>query len=237
MIEKLIQRMASATTAKELLAYKTQVTELYNEVFAKLSDEIHNITNYEDIKSLHDLESPMMAYYGLDFYEKCGIPFLKEHHPETIDIIEFVILFYTIQIFDLLENGFWNETSLCIYDKERHADCFSRVEKMNFTESSLYKQNLFISLWFYFMRVITLEDNEREFPFDHESCTDVFYIDDDYYEYALDIIYENYDGSQYARIINKILGIYRMRFTKMLYLLEYQPLFVSVGFKYLCTII
>ena len=66
---------------------------------------------------------------------------------------------------------------------------------------------------------------------------DTFYLDDRKYEKVLDIIYKNYDGSKYSNAINGIRGVYEIRFTKHIYVSKYQPLFVHVGYKYLCTIV
>ena len=133
MIEKLMNELMQAKTSDEILAHKPQILDLYNSLYDKIYNQVCSITNYNDIKYLHDLESPMMAYYGPYFYSKCGIPFLRERNSETIDIIEFSILFYTLQVFELLENGFYDEASLCIYDKERSIDVFDHTEKINLT--------------------------------------------------------------------------------------------------------
>lgn len=93
-------------------------------------------------------------------------------------------------------------------------------------------------LWYYFMRVIAISDNEgRTFAIDYGNDTDIFYLTDEQHEELLDMIYRNYNDSSYSHIIDGILGNYKIRFSKMKYILEYQPLFVEVGYKYLCTII
>lgn len=236
MIETLMNKLMRAKTADEILSYKQEILDLYNVMYNKICNQTYSITNFDDIKSLHALEFPMMAYYGPSFYSQCGIPFLKEHNTETIDIIEFSILFYSLQILELLENGFYDEASLCIYDEERHFDVFDHIDKVNLT-SYKYKQDLFAVLWFYFMSVITIEGNDREFTLEYDSNPDIFYITDEKYEDVLDMIYKNYDGSKYSHIVDKILGRYRIRFTKMKYIIEYQPLFVKVGYKYLCAVV
>lgn len=67
----------------------------------------------------------------------------------------------------------------------------------------------------------------------HENECDILYIDDEKYETMLDTIYSNLSESKYKNIIDGILGIYKMRFTKMQYMLEYQPMFVRVAHKYI----
>ena len=69
---------------------------LYDGLYQKMQSEIYTITNFDDIKILHDLEELMIAYYGPNFYEKCGISFLKKHNPNTISVLEITVLFYTI---------------------------------------------------------------------------------------------------------------------------------------------
>lgn len=235
MIEKIMKELMNAGSTDEILAYKSSVVGLYNSMYNKICNQGLSVTNYYDIKSLHSLEDPMMAYYGPYFYRKCGIPFLKKHNPSTIEVIEFSVLFYSLQIMELMEDGFFDEASLCIYDEELYNDVFDHIEKINLC-SYKYKQYLFSVLWFYFMRVISIEDNEREFTLEYDFNTDIFYLDDEKHEEVIDLIYKNYNNSKYSSIIDKILGIYRIRFTKMKYILEYQPLFVKVGYEYICAI-
>ena len=235
MIQKLINDLMKSDTAEKIMSYKPQILDLYNSLNKKIENQTYSITNFEDIENLHRLKYPMMAYYGPYFYSQCGFPFLKEHNPKTIDIIEFSVLFYSIQILELLENGFFDKASLCIYDINRSLEIFDHTEKINLTEYK-YKKDLFAVLWFYFMEVITIEDNNREFTIEYDNNTDIFYLGDEKHEAVLDMIYKNYDGSEYSSAINRILGIYRMRFTKMKYILEYQPLFVEVAYEYLCAI-
>lgn len=238
MIEKTINELLKAETREEILSYKQQILDLYDDLYEKicphsLYEKSLCITNFEDIKMLHEMEEPMMAYYGPDFYSKCGIPFLKEHNSKTVDILELTVLFYSIQIIDFLENGFYDHVDLCIY--ESLTEVFDRTEEINLTRYK-YKQNLFAVLWFYFMKVITIEGN-REFSIEYDCDTDIFYLTDETYEEVLDLTYKNFNGSNYFHIINEILGIYRVRFTKMEYILKYQPLFVEVGYRYLCTLL
>ena len=52
-----------------------------------------------------------------------------------------------------------------------------------------------------------------------------------------DSIYTNFKDSKYFFAIERILGAYRIRFTKMKYILEYQPMFVKVAYTYLHSIL
>lgn len=234
MIRELMNNLMKVETKDEILTFKPQIMDLYNVLCEKMRSQICSITNFDDIKMLNDLESHMMAYYGPHFYNKCGIPFLKEHNPETIDILELSVLFYSLQIISLIENGFYLDTSLCFY-KNPMDDIFDHVEKIDLTEYR-YKQNLFNILWFYFVQVVTLDYNTREFTIEYDDKQDIFYLSTEKYEEVIDMIYKNVDGSQYYQVVKRILGQYRMRFTKMEYILKYQPLFVNAGYKYLCTL-
>ncbi len=226
MIENLINELAKANTREKILSFKTQISELYNEIYEKICSQGCSITNYEDIKMLHKLHFPMQAYYGPYFYDKLGVPFLKEHNPPTIDILEFIVLFYSLQVINLLENGFFDKVS---------ENSFYTSPTEIFTKS---KQDLFVALWCYFQRVITIKDDTREFSVIDDKCNlIIFYLSDDEYEDVIDITYRNIVDSNYFFVIGKILGIYRLRFTKMQYVLKYQPVFVNVGYEYLCTLI
>lgn len=233
MIEKLIKKMAEARTPEELLAFKPEVEKAYDDLYEKIDGEFFiGIANYEDIKSLHALKMPMMAYYGPSFYKECGIPFLKEHNTKTIDIIEFIVLFYSLQVLELLESGYWKETYLCIINEK--LDEIEGMEKVDF--ATRYKEknegSLLFALWYYFIRMLNLTDKEYEIQI-NEDC---FYVGTEDYEKALNVTFRNFADSKYQQIIETILGRYRTRFTKMLYILKYQPIFVDVAYEYLCAI-
>lgn len=233
-MNNLINKLMKARTVDEILSYKGQVLDLYENLYKKISSQSYSITNFDDIKMLHDLELPMMAYYGHCFYGECGIPFLKEKNPRTIDVLDLAVLFYSIQVMNLLEKGFYDNATLCIYNT--NLDVFDYTKEINLTKYK-YKKELFAVLWFYFLQVITIKDDTREFTIEYDCDIDTYYLDDKNYEEVLDITYTNFDSSNYSEVINRILGVYRLRFTKMEYILKYQPLFVEAGYKYLCTLI
>lgn len=229
MIENLINELAKANTKDEILSYKSQISKLYNELYEKIcfQNSCVYIQNYRDIKMLHELRMPMMAYSD-SFYDKFAIPFLKEHNSETIDILEFVVLFYILQVINLLENGFFNKASKWIYKNSK----FDHTEKINLTDNT---KNLFCLLWCYFMEVINIKDDTRQFTIAYDED---FYLNDEKYEEVIDAIYESLKcDSRYFLVIGKILGQYRLRFTKMKYIIKYQPLFVNVGYEYFWTLI
>lgn len=233
MFEKIINELAKAQTTDEIISYKSQILKLYTEIYSEICSKGCCITNYHDIETLYNLNSPMAAYYGTRFYEECGIPFLKKHNSMTINILNFIVLFYSLQIINLLENGFFNKVSKCIY-KHPEDMVFEHTEKINLTDN---KQNLFAVLWSYFVCVITIGDDTREFIMEYDGKQEIFYLTDEKYEIVIDTIYKSLDGNDYFNIIDKILGKYKTRFTKMQYIATHQPLFVDVGYKYLCSLI
>ena len=148
-------------TSEEILSYKPQVLELYDKVFQKTNEENCFIGNYNDIKCLHFLKSPMAAFYGNTFYKDSGLPFIKEHRPETIYVLELIVLFYTIQIIELLENGFWDKVRLCVYEIPQMPNTLDHIEKVNYVKMER-TNSLFLSLWDYFKALITIKDNGYE---------------------------------------------------------------------------
>lgn len=233
MIEPLIEKLMKAETNNQILSYKPQILELYNDLYEKIRSRGCSILNYEDIKMLHNLSSYMQAYYGTLFYEKGGIPFLRANNPRTIDILEFVVLFYSLQVINLLESGFYNEASKCIY-KHPTDLVFERTEKINLADN---QHSLFAVLWLYFVQVITIKDNTSEFTMEYNGEQVIFYLTDEKYEKVLDIIYESINNDNcFCVVIESILGRYRTRLTKIEYISKYQPLFVNVGYDYLCAL-
>ena len=57
------------------------------------------------------------------------------------------------------------------------------------------------------------------------------------YEEVMEFICEKYRNSYFEVVINRILGIYQVRFTKMKYIMEYQNLFVKVMCDYINQIV
>lgn len=217
MIEELISKINQAKTPAEILSYKPIIMDRYNDLGNKICNQNCSILNYEEIKMLHELNSPMMAYYGSSFFDKCGIPFLKEHNSNTIDIIEMAILFYSLQICELLKCG--------LLSKE--------MDRLN----NLSEQDLFWKIWYYFKEIITCNNDTRQITVPYENETEEFYVTDEYYEKIIDLTFASYKNSKFMCIINRILGIYKIRFSKMMYVIDYQPLFVEVGYMYLNAIV
>lgn len=220
MFTELVTKLNKAKSFAEILRAKPSIEESYDAAYEKLCERSCFIQNYRDIEALHNLGSSMAAYFGPAFYQRCGIPFLKEHNPVTLEIIEFSILFYTLQMCELIENGLLKE------------------EEVRLIEDSWAQEMFFCALWEYFTRLIIAEDIEdRRIEIgDGSGGFTVRILDDSYFEEMVDVICRNYGGSKYSRIITRIFGMYQSRFTKMLYIIKCQPLFVEVGFEYLSAV-
>lgn len=248
MFKKLLENLINAKTKEEILSYRTKVCELQERLFKETGHGIYTYRSYDVIKLLYGAKYPMISYYGFEFLEECGIPFLKEHDPEAIAVIEIVSLFYIMQVIDLLEKGYFENVRLCEpkFDARNGVEYFCSSRDVNLTKGK-YKKNLFIIIMRYFLQVITIEkdnqdrniviecidENEEKYKVKYEA----FYLDDEEYEKVIDLIYDNYKGSSYANLIEQILGRYKMRFTKMEYVMKYQPMFVQVAFDYIDAIL
>lgn len=234
MIEELIKEMNGAKTPEELMAFKPKILGLIDAGCLDVSENGCGITNYEDIHNMVSMKSSMTAYFGFNFVKDCAVPFLKDHDStRTLDILNLTILFYTLQVLELLENGFFNNITLLIYDEHDYNDMNPRFETINFIESS-DDENLFYDLWYYFKNLITMDKYQDGRAFEIDclgKC--LYYIDDDTYETVLNMTYRNFSTSKYKNIIKNILGIYRLRFTDMSYILNYQPEFVEAAYDYL----
>ncbi|MBF0979930.1 MAG: hypothetical protein HXK71_01220 [Clostridiales bacterium] len=220
MVKKLLCEICKAKTIEDILSYKKQISSIYSSLVDGLMDKSFSKTNYEDIKMLYDLNNPMMAYFGPSFYKRCGIPFFKKYNKRTLDIIELIVLFYSLLICEFIETDerdYWEDEILpnLFYDNERP---------------------LFLQLWSCFREIITIQKDEREiFIWDELECREVWLFDE-HYEEILNLSLNKYKNSRYSCIINDILGIYQIRFTDIKYISEYQKIFVEVAYQYLQAI-
>lgn len=64
-IKTLLYKVCKATTVDEMLSYEQDLSTTYNSLADHLleNNEFY-ILNFEDIKILHDLNVPMMSYFG-----------------------------------------------------------------------------------------------------------------------------------------------------------------------------
>lgn len=233
MVKSILQNLHNAKTKEDIISQKEIVIKSYNDLYKEIEELSILRTNYDDIEMLYKLEMPMCAYFGFEFYEECGIPFLKKYNPKTIKVMELSSLFYIIQTIILLEKDFFNNVTICALSDDMYT-----INGMKSTSLIDYAKdkNLFSIIWQYFVKLINIPENGREILITYYDESNHFYIVDDEYEFVLDVIYENYKDSNYSKVIDRILGIYNLRFTKMKYILEYQPIFIKVIDNYICTL-
>ena len=219
-IKTLLYKVCKATTIDELLSYEQDLSIAYNILADNLleNNEFY-ILNFEDIKILHDLNVHMMSYFGSLFYKDCGVVFLEKYNPKTLKFLDLSILFYSLQILKWIKTDYWED----------------EVSRNLFYEKD---NSLFLQLWNYFNQIVNKNDEDDRYIDNYsEQGKRKFYLDDDHYEEIMDISLNSFKHSKYSCLIQSILGNYRTRFTKYKYLLNYQPIFVEVSYRYLLSLI
>lgn len=219
-IKTLLYKVCKATTIDELLSYEQDLSIAYNILADNLleNNEFY-ILNFEDIKLLHDLNVHMMSYFGSLFYKDCGVVFLEKYNPKTLKFLDLSILFYSLQILKWIKTDYWED----------------EVSRNLFYEKD---NSLFLQLWNYFNQIVNKNDEDDRYIDNYsEQGKRKFYLDDDHYEEIMDISLNSFKHSKYSCLIQSILGNYRTRFTKYKYLLNYQPIFVEVTYRYLLALI
>ena len=219
-IKTLLYKVCKATTIDEILSYEQDLSIAYNILADNLleNNEFY-ILNFEDIKILHDLNVHMMSYFGSLFYKDCGVVFLEKYNPKTLKFLDLSILFYSLQILKWIKTDYWED----------------EVSRNLFYEKD---NSLFLQLWNYFNQIVNKNDEDDRYIDNYsEQGKRKFYLDDDHYEEIMDISLNSFKHSKYSCLIQSILGNYRTRFTKYKYLLNYQPIFVEVTYRYLLSLI
>lgn len=219
-IKTLLYKVCKATTIDELLSYEQDLSIAYNILADNLleNNEFY-ILNFEDIKILHDLNVHMMSYFGSLFYKDCGVVFLEKYNPKTLKFLDLSILFYSLQILKWIKTDYWED----------------EVSRNLFYEKD---NSLFLQLWNYFNQIVNKNDEDDRYIDNYsEQGKRKFYLDDNHYEEIMDISLNSFKYSKYSCLIQSILGNYRTRFTKYKYLLNYQPIFVEVTYRYLLALI
>ena len=69
-VKKLLCKICKATTIDKILSYEQDLSKAYSALVDNLleNNEFY-IVNFEDVKMLYDLNSPMMTYFGTSFYK------------------------------------------------------------------------------------------------------------------------------------------------------------------------
>lgn len=219
-VKTLLCNIAKANTDDEILSYEQDLSNAYHVLANNLleNNNFYSLT-FEDIKILHNLNTPMMSYFGNSFYEKCGIVFLEKYNPRTLKFLDLSVLFYTLQILKWIQTDYW-------------------IDEVS---NNLFYNNgnsLFLQLWNCFNQIINKnKDDNRHIMIYSEQEIKKFYLDDDHYEEILDLSLDSFKYSKYSCLIHSILGVYKTRFNKYEYLLKYQPIFVEVTYRYLLSLI
>lgn len=219
-IKTLIYKVCKATTVDELLSYEKDLSTAYTTLADNLleNNEFY-ILNFEDIKMLHDLNMPMMSYFGHSFYKECGVVFLEKYNPKTLKFLDLSILFYTLQILKWVKTDYW----------------IDEVSQNLFYEN---KDSLFLQLWNCFNQIINKNENDDRYITTYsEQGPKQFYLEDEHYEEILDMSLDSFKYNKYSCLMQSILGNYRTRFSKYKYILDYQPMFVEVSYRYLLSLI
>lgn len=219
-VKTLLCNIVKTNTDDELLSYEQDLSNAYNTLANSLleNNNFYSLI-FDDIKMLHDLNTPMMSYFGDSFYEKCGIVFLEKYNPRTLKFLDLSVLFYTLQILKWIKTDYW----------------IDEVSDNLFYEDG---NSLFLQLWNCFNQIINKnEDDNRHIIQYSEQEIKKFYLDDDHYEEILDLSLDSFKYSKYSCLIQSILGNYRTRFNKYDYILNYQPIFVEVSYRYLLSLI
>lgn len=219
-IKTLLYKVCKATTIDEILSYEQDLSIAYNILADNLlENNKFYILNFEDIKILHDLNVYMMSYFGSLFYKDCGVVFLEKYNPKTLKFLDLSILFYSLQILKWIKTDYWEDD----------------VSRNLFYEKD---NSLFLQLWNYFNQIVNKNDEDDRYIDNYsEQGKRKFYLDDDHYEEIMDISLNSFKHSKYSCLIQSILSNYRTRFTKYKYLLNYQPIFVEVTYRYLLVLI
>lgn len=219
-IKTLLYEVCKATTVDELLSYEEDLSNAYDALADNLlENNKFYILNFEDIKMLHHLNMPMMSYFGHSFYKECGVVFLEKYNPKTLKFLDLSILFYTLQILKWVRTDYW----------------IDEVSQNLFYEN---KDSLFLQLWNCFNQIINKNKNDDRYITTYsEKGSKQFYLEDEHYEEILDMSLDSFKYSKYSCLIQSILGNYRTRFSKYKYILDYQPIFVEVSYRYLLSLI
>lgn len=225
MIEELIKKMAKARTPEELMAYKPEVEKAHGDLYKELADNGHGMLHYHVIKNFHAINPTMFAIYGYNFHIRSEIPFLKRYSPCAIETIEFIATFYSLQILELLETGYFKKMLLCVGE--------AMIETVDIVDCHLVG-GLFAFLWYYFAKMLNLKDGENkiEIFYDIRMEPDYFWVRRERYEEVIEMTLQNFADSTYRKIVKGMFDEFD-RITRVRYIYEYQPLFVEIAYDYL----
>lgn len=227
-MEELMRKLINAKSYDEILSYKFQVKKEYHAVFNNCKNSNIGKTQYDDIKELKDVYESIKKNSALshdDYFIKTEKLLSEECDEKTMEILNLALLFYTMQIMNLIEKDFFKEV------------CLPGIAQKKCDVTLLLEpgESLFFMLWNYFEQILHVQ---RDIPFvliEHKTSLVNLYVGPEIYEKLLTNTLNYYEKTNFNEIIEQILGRYRHQFTKYHFILEEQPLFVFVALGYLYT--
>lgn len=234
---ELIMALRDVETKESFIGLIDDVISLYEQNL-EMIDETHlSLLNYEDMYYLNELNSYMSAYFGVNFYRKCGIPFIQKYNKNTIYVIETTILFYTIQIAELIKTGFFDELMEAVMDYE--LDFVAHMEYIDIFTTEKNKSPLFFRLWDVFNSLIQNNNGGAAISGAPLASGEPHVIYLQLREGNINSLIQNcYHGLicyDFIKIPEKMLHDHK-EFSPIEYMDNYQSLFVEVAYQYLISI-
>lgn len=237
-MKKIIKRMLQAKTKEELLTCEVDLQIQYNHLSEELlEDGAISEKDYEGIFTFYRSSRELLV----DINEKAES--LHKKFPRAIEILQLAILYYSREILNLLYSGYWDNLLVMKgKKKERFVNLVEELEKS--------QMGLFLGLWQCFsFTIIGIGDYKKRSESRNrkrwtEYCTvleldqpEEITIYNNDYEELLNHSLTSFGGSLFSQIVDGCLGQYIAYFTKIEYILNYQPIFVGVAFTLLKNIV
>ena len=233
-MKKIIKRMLQAKTKEELLTCEVDLQIQYNHLSEELlEDGAISEKDYEGILTFYRSSRELLV----DINEKAEN--LQKKFPRAIEILQLAILYYSREILHLLYSGYWDNLLVMKgKKKERFVNLVEELEKS--------QMGLFLGLWQCFsFTIIGIGDYKKRSESRNrkrwtEYCTvleldqpEEITIYNNDYEELLNHSLTSFGGSLFSQIVDRCLWQYIAYFTKIEYILNYQPIFVGAAFTLL----
>lgn len=216
---------------KELFQFKS------SEIEVEIDNRIDIITkafkenqpyklNYDDLVYYEHGISIMPSYYGARWTSEVYFPFLQKHNPNTLLVIELIILFYAKSIYQMVCSDIQVVNQL-----EKENQMFFDKNTMLFLlttnkSSERYKVRPLIYYVSILKKLFANQPTTRELTI--YGGEDIFYITSEMYSNITDKLLEDSDEVRYKGVIQSMVGIYRLYYNKIEYFTEIQPLFLKI---------
>lgn len=237
-MKKIIKRMLQAKTKEELLTCEVDLQIQYNHLSEELlEDGAISEKDYEGIFTFYRSSRELLV----DINEKAES--LHKKFPRAIEILQLAILYYSREILNLLYSGYWD--NLLVMKGKKKEWFVNLVEELEKSQ-----MGLFLGLWRCFcFAVIGIWDYKKRSESRNrkrwtEYCTvleldqpEEITIYNNDYEELLNHSLTSFGGSLFSQIVDGCLGQYIAYFTKIEYILNYQPIFVGAAFTLLKNIV